>query len=244
MKTQPNDSQTEAQDAPIQPEPVSQPDPQSIDSEQDKPFDAAQDKPLAPSLGKPAPDKPVSPPAGGMPRFLRLGLIWLGVLLVTFLAGVLTYHFVRYQPTAASLVQANQSVANLQTKSDGLTRQLEIANGKIATLESENQVLQTGLADSNVHIELLKALTDINAAHIALSNQDISGAKVALSNTENQLDSLKPSIASVDAALADNISQRLALIVAGMERDADSAKVDLELLAKNLLDVETLLFSK
>lgn len=244
MNSQSFNAQPEEENAPRQPETVSKLESKTPDTEQSKPINPVQEKETDPIQGKPSPEKPAVPRNGGMPRFLRLGSIWLGILLVTFLAGVLSYHFVRYRPTADSLVQANQSVADLQTKSDDLTSQLETANRKIVSLESENQALSTSLADSNVRINLLMALADINAAHIALSKQDISGAKVALSDTENRLETLKPSIASVDAALADNITQRLALIVAGMERDPESAKVDLELLAKNLLDVDTLLFVK
>ena len=203
---------------------------------------------VPPTPSKPATDtKPameVTKGPGKAGVIFRSLLIGLGVIVVAFLAGVLTYHLVRYKPTETSLSQANQSIADLQTSSDALTSQLDIANRQISNLKSENQALQTSLETAELHIELLQALAEINAAHIALTKQDVAAAKVALSNTGIRLESLKPSIGSVDAALADNISQRLALINTSMDNDLESARAELGLLANNLINVETLLFGE
>ena len=177
-------------------------------------------------------------------QFFRTLLIWLGVILLAFLAGVLTYHFARYRPTATSLTKANQTVSELQTQNDDLSSQLKVANDKNSSLDSKNRSLQDDLDAANTHIELLQALAEINAAHIALANQDVAGAKVALADPPNRLEILKPAISSVDAALAENILQRLELINSSMGTDSESAQADLGLLAKNLLNVETLLFNK
>jgi hypothetical protein len=50
---------------------------------------------------------------------------------------------------------------------------------------------------------------------------------VALSNTAQRFETLKPSIASVDSALAENIGQRLDLINTSMENDPETAMADL-----------------
>jgi len=190
-------------------------------------------KPQTSSAVRPTPEQKNKPSKAV--QYLRTGLIWLGVIAVAFLAGILTYHFARFRPVETSLVQTSQNLEGLQARSDELTDQLKTANRNISTLESELDAAKT-------HIELLQALADINTAHIALSNQDVAGAKVALSNTAQRFETLKPSIASVDSALAENIGQRLDLINTSMENDPETAMADLGLLAKNLQNVETLLF--
>lgn len=196
---------------------------------------------------KPSPEKPgpeLTKARSKVAEYLRTGLIWLGVIVVAFLAGILVYHFARFRPVSTSLAQASQSLEGLQARSDELTDQLETANRRISTLDSDIETLNGEIEAAEIHIVLLQALSEINTANIALANQDVAGAKVALANTANRFETLKPSIASVDSALAENISQRLDLINTNMENDPETAMADLGLLARNLLNVETLLFGE
>jgi hypothetical protein len=72
---------------------------------------------------------------------------------------------------------------------------------------------------------------------------DIAGAKAALSNTPQRLDDLLPRIANYDNSLAQSMPQRLGLIVSGMDRDPETAKIDLGLFTNDLLKIEAALFS-
>ena len=220
MKTEPKDTQPEALNVPSQPEPASKPDP------------------------VPAPAKPAKLQLGRFRRFWRTSLIWLAVVAVAFLAGVLIFNFLRYQPlnerlnqTQTELTQSNQNVRNLEGK-------LAAASNKVAALENDNQALQSELDTANTHLELLQVLVDVNNARLVLVDDDVPAAKAALKNTAQQLDSLAPRIAVVDDNLAQSMPQRLALILAGLDSDIETAKVDLELLTGNLLDVEAALFDE
>jgi cytoskeletal protein RodZ len=220
MKTEPNDTQPEALNGPAQPDPASKPDP------------------------VPAPAKPAKPQLGRFRRFWRTSLIWLAVVAVSFLAGVLIFNFLRYQPlnerltqTQSELTQSNQNISNLEGK-------LAAASNKVTALENDNQALQSKLDTATTHLELLQALVDVNNARLALVADDVPAAKAALKNTAQQLDSLAPRIAAVDDNLAQSMPQRLALILAGLDSDIETAKVDLELLTGNLLDVEAALFDE
>jgi cytoskeletal protein RodZ len=220
MKTEPNDTQPEALNGPAQPDPASKPDP------------------------VPAPAKPAKPQLGRFRRFWRTSLIWLAVVAVSFLAGVLIFNFLRYQPlnerltqTQSELTQSNQNISNLEGK-------LAAASNKVTALENDNQSLQSKLDTATTHLELLQALVDVNNARLALVADDVPAAKAALKNTAQQLDSLAPRIAAVDDNLAQSMPQRLALILAGLDSDIETAKVDLELLTGNLLDVEAALFDE
>ena len=195
----------------------------------------------------PEPQEPAAPAKSGwteqIPRFARLGLLGVGVLIAVFLAGFLTDHFARYTPLKATLTQTQKEYSDLQAQKAKLDEQLATADSLSAKLEKDNKTLQSDLDSANLHIELLQALADINAAHIALNNNDVSGAKVALANTASRLEDLKPLVATVDAALAENMLKRLDLIKTGMDSNPETAKADLGLFAKNLHDVETLLFA-
>jgi cytoskeletal protein RodZ len=220
MKTEPNGMQPEVLNVPSQLDPASKPDP------------------------VPAPAKPAKPQLGRFRRFWRTSLLWLAVVAVAFLAGVLTFNFIRYQPlnkllkqTQTELTQSNQNVSNLEAK-------LAAASNKVTALENDNQALQSELDTANTHLELLQVLVDVNNARLALVDDDVPAAKAALKNTAQQLDSLAPRIATVDDNLAQSMPQRLALILAGLDSNVETAKVDLELLTGNLLDVEAALFDE
>ncbi len=220
METEPKDKQPEAIDVPAQPEPASKPDP------------------------VPAPAKPAKAQLGRFHRFWRTSLIWLAVVAVAFLAGVLIFNFVRYQPlnekfvqTQNELAQSNQNVSDLEAK-------LAAASDKVTALENDNQALQTELDGANTHLKLLQVLVGVNNARLALVDEDVPAAKAALENTAQQLDSFTPRIAEVDVNLAESIPQRLTLILSGLESDIETAKVDLELLTGSLLDAEAVLFGE
>jgi chromosome segregation ATPase len=153
------------------------------------------------------------------------------VIAVAFLAGVGTYHFTRYAPLDKSLGEAQTD--------------LEEANSELSILRSDNQksdttisTLQEELDKANAHVDILQLLADANEARLALIAKDIEGAKTALENSAETLESILPLIAEVDANLAQSMSQRLGLIISELERDSASAQVDLELLTKDLLTAE------
>ena len=166
---------------------------------------------------------------------LRMALIGLVVAIVLFFAGYLTNHFVRFQPVRAELNGTKLQLADVEKQAAGLTDQLSAANTQLTGLKSD-------LTAASAHIELLQAVKEVQAAYIALESSDLSGAKVALVDTPQRLVNLKPVVAPVDATLAENMSTRMTMILAAMDTNAATAKTDLAQLAKNLLNIEELLY--
>ena len=192
---------------------------------------------------------------GSFQRILRLALIGLAAVVVVFLAGFLTDHFARYSPMKAELAknltqtqdelsQAKQSMADLQSQVDDLSAQLAAANDRISELEQDKESLQADLDSASLHTELLRTLVELKTAQIELQNDNLSGAKVALSDITARLETLKPLVETVDANLAVSMQTRLNLILDSMDTNSPTAQADLGLLAKNLQSVETLLFVK
>ncbi len=181
-------------------------------------------------------------PPRKMPRWLRLGLIGLGVVILLFLAGFLTDHFVRFQPLNASYKAVSLQAADLDKKATSLSGELTTANAQIVDLKSKNADLQADLAAALTHVELLRAMSEIQAAQVALANADVSGAKVALVDTPKRLENLKSAIAPVDAALAENMSARLSTAITAIDTNIGTAKTTLAALTDNLLNIEALLY--
>lgn len=223
METQPKNTQPTDKPTPEQPA-------------QDRPFDLAQDKP--------APPAPAKPQMGRLRRFWRATLIWLAVIAVAFLAGILTFNYMRYKPLNERLVQAQGELSQATQSISDLEAKLAVASDKVTALERDNQALHSELDAAQTHLELLQVLAQVNNARLALVDGDIPGAKAALENTSAQLEALAPRIAEANPALAESMPQRLALILSGLEGDVETAKVDLELLTGNLLDAETALFGE
>jgi len=180
-----------------------------------------------------APAKAEKTQLSRMRRFWRASLIWLAVVAIAFTAGVVTFNFLRYQPQVKELTQAYQTTTDLQNQVNSLTTKLNTATDRLVVLE-----------DVQTHVELLQVLSDVNNARLALVNKDVTAAKAALAKTSQRLEDLAPKISVADASLTASLPQRLALILSGMDNDVETAKVDLELLAGNLLDIEATLFSK
>lgn len=182
----------------------------------------------------PPPVKPVPEPkkeTSKLGKFFRSLLIWFGVVAVSFLAGVGTYHFTRFAPLEKSLSEAQSALTD--------------ANSELSTLQSDKQkadttisALQEELGMANAHVDILQLLSDANEARLALIAKDVEAAKTALENSVHTLEGILPLIAEVDANLAQSMSQRLGLILSELERDSKSAQVDLELLTKDLLTAE------
>jgi hypothetical protein len=95
--------------------------------------------------------------------------------------------------------------------------------------------LQADFQAATAKGELIQVLLDVSNARLALSLNDVVAAKAALLETNQRLDGLLPLIASFDTILAQNLPQRLSLIVSGLERDPETVKIDLELFYKDLL---------
>lgn len=182
-------------------------------------------------------------------RFFRKVLIWLVIIVIAFSAGMVVDHFLRYKPlsddnveTRTALDQAQQDLNDMQADIDRLSTLDQEAGDNIAELESEKKSLQDELDQTTTHLELFQVLVDVSNARVALFLENVKDAKTYLVKTQERLDDLLPRIAEYDPALAQDMPQRLNLIISGLDRDTENAKIDLELITKDLLNIEEAVF--
>jgi hypothetical protein len=191
------------------------------------------------SIKKPEKEEPTK-----TQKFFRKAFIWFIVVLIAFGSGFLLDHFLRYIPLKQDLDQAQSEIQALNQEldtSDGQLEQLrpklEAANAKISSLEDDLEM-------ANARTQLYQVLASVNNARLDLFQEDIEAAQTDLVQTEQHLEELAPVIEDADPELALSLLRRLELIVDGLERDSETASIDLELFTKDLLALEPLLFAE
>jgi cell division protein FtsB len=223
----------------------------NAETQSDQPTTPAADTTQIPDQPGPVitPAKPEKPQLSRARRFFRKVLIVLVVLGITYVAGIATDHYLRYKPLSEDLSkaqttidQANQDISDLQEQIGKLNTQFQEANNKVISLDSESNTLKTDAEMTGAHLELLQMLVDVSNARVALYQKDIKGAKAALVNTQQRLDDLLPLMAKFDPNLKESMPQRLSLIVSGLDRDSETARIDLELFAKDVVIIEAKMF--
>lgn len=108
-------------------------------------------------------------------------------------------------------------------------------------VEQLNQV-ETALANEQDYSRLLSIMVDIYSARIALTEENTSAAKSALSDTQDTLDEIIEVIRKFDANLAETLPQRLSLIRASIDGKIENAIVDCDLMINDLRDIEKSLY--
>lgn len=183
---------------------------------------------------------PKQQPETRLQRFLRLSIRWLAGFLVVFGLGILTTVFVLYRPTAEQLSKVRTDLEQSQQHVSELENQVS----QLKSLEAKNKTLQDELNKANLHIQILSALSDVNAGRLDIANNDIASARVNLTNTPDTLKELENLVGAnqKDAVIA--MQNRLDLALGEMDRDSFAALSDLKVLATNLVQLENTFFTQ
>lgn len=227
-------------------------------ADQEKPADAEkkEEKAQASQPSKPAPvsgkpgetkgkngkgdKKPPSKFGLLMRRLLR------GALLALFLfaAGMAVTYFFLQQPRVRAL---NAEVEELQAENVQLQDQvlgLQAEVNDLTPLADENTDLAADLGDARLHIQILSVLKDVQAARIAVAEEQFADARVALTRTGEKLDELRELLPPANRAVVDGMAQRLELTLDGLDGDAVAPASDLSVLANSLIQLENSLFTE
>jgi len=194
--------------------------------------------------GEPGADNrpPGSREPGRLNSFVRRtarSLLVAGLLIVT---GLVVGYFAFQQPQASAL---NAQVEQLATEKADLETQVAALQEDVDALEpfeGENRALRASLDEAELHVRLLSALTDVQAAQLNLALGEIDSARLSLSRTETKLEDLQELLPADQQGVVDGMIQRLNLVLDGMESDAFASQSDLEVLANSLLQLENTLF--
>ncbi len=164
-------------------------------------------------------------------RFIRQAVTWLAVVAVAFLAGMITFYFTLYQPKIDQLNQTEANLSETEQELNALTAELQEVTAQRDALENAQDYRM-----------LLSIMVDIYTARLALTQENTSAAKTALSDTEDTLTAILSVIREFDANLASTIPQRLSLIRTNIDGNIENAIADCDLMIKDLRDIEKALY--
>ncbi len=182
-------------------------------------------------------------PAGGrVGRFFRTLLRWAVLVVVLFAAGVFTAYFVLYRPAQTRVDGLQGQLTSVQQTQEITQKSLKAAQDQAVALQTQAAQAKADLDKANGQAALQTTLTDLANAKLALVNKDGPGAKVALMSAQTDLGKLLPAVQAKDSNMADAISARLSLVINELNRDPKTAQNDMDILTKNLQDLQKVLF--
>lgn len=172
-------------------------------------------------------------------RFLRLSIRWLAGLLIVFGLGVIATVLLLYRPTTEELSRVRNELTQAQQRVSELENEVD----RLQSLEEENESLQEEINQARLHIQILSALSDVNAARLDLANDDIANARLDLTNTPQTLERLGELVDPEQQEAVEAMRERLDLALEEIDRDAFAAQSDLRVLATNLMQLENTFFA-
>jgi hypothetical protein len=168
-------------------------------------------------------------------KSLHTALRWVVVALVAFGLGALLIAFTLYIPTRQKLDKANVDLEHANSAITGQTDQ-------IATLQMGNDALQKNLDSATLHMYVLKALSGVRGASLAVVASDYAGAQLSLTQASAALDSLSSLLGVDQKDVLIAMQKSAAQALTDVKTDLKSAQPELDQLTKNLMQLEDNLF--
>jgi multidrug resistance efflux pump len=161
-----------------------------------------------------------------------------GVLaaLLVFGLGVLLIAFALYLPARQKLDKANADLDHASATITGNTAQ-------IATLQTGNVTLQKNLDSATLHMYVLKALSGVRGASLAVAAGDYAGARLSLTQASEAVDSLSGLLGTDQKDVFNAMQQSAAQALTEVKADLKSAQPELDQLTMNLAQLEKNLFT-
>jgi len=210
----------------------------------------------APSQVEVLEDEEILPTTAASPesrfqRFLKLSIRWVIGVLIVFALGFMSAVLLLYIPERDGKSQLETELTQAETRIDTLESEIISLENDIQDyivredeLVSKAEAMQEEVKTANLHILILSALADVNAARVALVQDDVAGARVHLTNTDKTLETLKEFVGTEQRDKVNAMQNRLALVMAEIDENPSVAQSDLEVLANNLMMLENTFFAK
>ena len=163
-------------------------------------------------------------PETRLQKSIRGAMRWVLVTLLAFGLGALLIAFALYLPARQKLDKANAD--------------LEHANETITA----NEPLQKNLDSATLHMYVLKALSGVRGASLAVAADDYAGARLSLIQASEALDTLSGLLGTDQKDVLTAMQRSTAQALTKVKTDLKSAQAELDQLTKNLVQLEDNLF--
>jgi hypothetical protein len=155
---------------------------------------------------------------------MRGALRWVLLALIAFGMGALLIALALFFPTRQKLDKASTDLMH--------------ANATI----TGNETLQKNLDSATLHMYVLKALSGVRGASLAVAADDYAGARLSLIQASDALDSLPGLLGTDQKDVLTAMQKSAALALTEMQTQLKSAQPQLDQLTKNLVKLEDNLF--
>ena len=174
-------------------------------------------------------------PETRLKRAVRRALPWVLVALAAFGLGALLIALTLYVPARQKLGQTSADLEQANSTINGLTDQ-------ITTLRTSNETLQNELDSATLYKHVLKALSGVSGARLAVGADDYAGARLSLIQATEALDTLSGLLGAERRDVLAAMQQSAAQALTAVQSDLESAQPELDQLTRNLLQLEENLF--
>jgi peptidoglycan hydrolase CwlO-like protein len=174
-------------------------------------------------------------PEARLHKSMRSALSWVLVALLAFGLGALLIALVLYLPARQKLNKAN---ADLEQTNATITANTE----QITTLQADSETLQKNLDSATLHMYVLRALSGVRGASLAVAADDYAGARLSLTQASEALDMLSGLLGADQKDVLTAMQQSAAQALTKVKTNLTSAQPELDQLTKNLVQLENNLF--
>ena len=166
--------------------------------------------------------------------FLRTCLFWSVGLFGIFALGIAATWVLQVRPRSAQIEKLGVQATTAQADVVDLEERLDL----LLPLEDENAALLVEATAMNQELALLRVLLSVKTAQIALMMDDVADAQEGLSNSRESLERIAQGVTGAEVEVLRDLINRLDLIQSEIDRDAEAAAQDLEILANTLVTLE------
>ena len=174
-------------------------------------------------------------PETRLQKSVRVARPWMLVALLAFGLGALLIAVALYFPNRQMLNTANADLEHANATISSMTDQ-------VATLQTDNETLQKDLDSATLHMYVLKALSGVRGASLAVTADDYAGARLSLIQASEAIDTLSGLLGPDQKDVLTAMQQSAAQALTDVQNDLKSAQPELDQLIKNLVQLEANLF--
>lgn len=167
-------------------------------------------------------------------RFMRSTVSVLAIVIILFIIWTAVAYYLLWRPLSTQLgtvqTQATQSAVELEKARGDLTKaQQDAKAAQVLAVKDRER-----LAMEQAHVLLLRAVSQVSAARLALANKSPSAAVKSLDEAQKTLEGVYPQLAKQDTKQVDTLKALFILTKNDLDRDPALANQDLDRLQSEL----------
>lgn len=172
---------------------------------------------------------------------MRSLLFWLALVIVLLALGALATYILLYRPTDQMLRQANVRATESAVDLSRAKFDLDKAQADLQTAQSQQEDAQNRLGTELTRVQVLRMMSSLKTAQIAIQARDAAGASKALAAAQDMVNQVKPRLDKIDPNEFSTLQALFTLVNNGLAKDMTLASQDLDRLITELARLDNAL---